>query len=141
MRKYTVTHMVRMEHLNHHESLYAGQAAEWLMEASFVAINLEYGNPKGILYKNTHSFEFSKPVFAGDIITYEAVIVRLGKTSVTIHVRVFNEITGEDHAEGFTTFVTINPNSMRPVAHGMKLDETDDMGELDARKLAEEFFK
>ena len=140
MKKYRVTHMVRPEHLNHHENLYAGRAAEWMMEASFVAINLEYGIPDGILYKNTHSFEFNKSIYPGDIISYETMIVRLGRSSVTIHVSIVNDMTGETHAEGYTTFVTIDPATRRPTPSGLVLDETGDPDELAWREKANGFF-
>ena len=132
--------MVRMENLNHHGNLYAGQGIEWMVETSFIVVNCEYGNPQGLLYKNTHKFDFYKSVLPGDIITYEGVLVRTGKTSLTIRVGLYNEKTGELHAEGFTTFVSIDEETGRPVAHGIALDEPADADEQKWRDEAATFF-
>ena len=70
--------LIRMEHLNHHGNLYAGQAIEWMVETSFIVVNCEYGDPQGLLYKNTHKFDFYKSVNPGDIVYYEGLIVRTG---------------------------------------------------------------
>lgn len=140
MKKYTATHMVKMEDLNHHGSLYAGRAGDWLMETSFIIATQEYGEPRGILYRNTHSFEFTKPIEPGSIITLEGMIVRTGRTSITMHIRFVNELTRETHAEGYTTFVTIDPDTRKPVAHGIELDFTGNIKEMEWRNTAEKFF-
>ncbi|MCI8648118.1 MAG: acyl-CoA thioesterase [Firmicutes bacterium] len=139
MKRYKSIHMVRMEDLNHHQNLYAGRGTEWMIEASFIAACLEHGDKHGLLYKNTHKFNFMKSVEPGDIISYESTIVRTGKTSLTIHVYLRNEQTGEVHAEGYTTFVTVKSGTKEPVAHGICLDETHDLAELKWRQEAEGF--
>ncbi len=141
MERYKSLHMVRMEDLNHHQNLYAGRGTEWMIESSFIAACLAHGEKQGILYKNTHKFNFMKSVEPGDIISYESVIVRTGKTSLTIHVRMQNEQTGEVHAEGYTTFVTVDPQTKKPLAHGITLDDTSSLAELKWRQEAEFFFK
>ena len=55
-----------MEHLNHHGNLYAGQGIEWMIETSFIVVCTEYGDPQGLLYKNTHKFDFYKSIDPGD---------------------------------------------------------------------------
>lgn len=80
-----------------------------------------------------------KSVEPGDIISYESVIVRTGRTSLTIHVYLKNEQTGEVHAEGYTTFVTVKSGTKEPAAHGICLDETQDLAELKWRQEAEGF--
>ena len=140
MKRYRSSHMVRMENLNHHGNLYAGQGIEWMVETSFIVVNCEYGDPQGLLYKNTHKFDFYKSVLPGDIITYEGVLVRTGRTSLTIRVGLYTEKTGDLHAEGFTTFVTVNPETNRPVAHGIQLDEPADENEAKWREEANTFF-
>ena len=139
MKRYRSSHMVRMEHLNHHENLYAGQATEWMIETSFIVVCTEYGDPQGLLYKNTHKFDFYKSVDPGDIITYEGVIVRVGKTSITIRVGLYNEKTGALHAEGFTTFVSVDENN-NAKPHGLVLDEPSDPDEQKWREEANSFF-
>ncbi|MDD6190378.1 MAG: hotdog domain-containing protein [Firmicutes bacterium] len=140
MKRYRASHMIRMEHLNHHGNLYAGQAIEWMVEMSFITVNCEYGNPQGLLYKNTHKFDFYKSVNPGNIVYYEGVIVRAGRTSLTVRVGMYNEVTGDLMAEGFTTFVTVNPENNRPVAHGIVPDAPADDDEKGWRREAEGFF-
>lgn len=139
MKRYRSSHMIRMEHLNHHGNLYAGQATEWMIETSFIVVCTEYGDPQGLLYKNTHKFDFYKSVDPGDIITYEGVIVRTGRTSITIRVGLYNEKTGVLHAEGFTTFVSMGEDG-RPKPHGIALDDPADEEETKWRREAETFF-
>lgn len=140
MKRYKSSHMVRMEHLNHHGNLYAGQGIEWMIETSFIVVNCEYGDPQGLLYKNTHKFDFYHSVNPGDIVSYEGLIVRTGRTSMTIRVGLYDEKTGALNAEGFTTFVSVDPITGRPVAHGIVLDEPADEDEQKWREEAERFF-
>lgn len=140
MKRYKSSHMVRMEHLNHHGNLYAGQGIEWMIETSFIVVNCEYGDPQGLLYKNTHKFDFYHSVNPGDIVSYEGLIVRTGRTSMTIRVGLYDEKTGVLNAEGFTTFVSVDPITGRPVAHGIVLDEPADEDEQKWREEAERFF-
>ena len=139
MKTYKASHMIKSEDLNHHQNLYAGRAIEWMMESSFIAAVGEHKNKHGLLYKNTHQFNFFTPVDPGEIISYESTVVRTGKTSFTIHIDVISEETGRKKAEGYTTFVTIDEQS-RPEAHGIRLDETDREEELKWRREAEAFF-
>ena len=111
-----------------------------MIEASFIAACLEHGDKHGLLYKNTHKFNFMKSVEPGDIISYESTVVRTGRTSLTMHVHLKNEQTGEVHAEGYTTFVTVKSGTKEPVAHGIALNETDDPEELSWRAEARGFF-
>ena len=141
MKRYKSSHMVRMEHLNHHGNLYAGQAIEWMVETSFIVVNCEYGDPQGLLYKNTHKFDFYHSIDPGNIVYYEGVIVRTGRTSLTIRVGLYDEKTGILNTEGFTTFVSVDPKTNRPVGHGLVLDEPADEEESKWREEAEGFFK
>ena len=140
MKRYKSIHMGRMENLNHHGNLYAGQGSEWMIESSFIAAGLTHGEKHGLLYKNTHKFNFVKSVEPGDIISYESVVVRVGKTSMTIHVSLKNEETGMLHAEGYTTFVTVRPGTKESIAHGIVLDEAADEEEAKWRREADSFF-
>lgn len=139
MKRYRSSHMVRMENLNHHGNLYAGQGIEWMIETSFIVVCTEYGDPQGLLYKNTHKFDFYHSVKPGDIITYEGLIVRTGRTSLTVRVGLYNEKTGVLHAEGFTTFVTVDENN-RSTPHGIGLDAPADDEEAGWRQEADSYF-
>jgi len=139
MKTYKASHMIKSEDLNHHKNLYAGRAIEWMMEASFIAAACEYKDKHGLLYKNTHQFDFFVPVDPGEIISYQSTVVRAGKTSFTIHIDLYSEDAGIVKAEGYTTFVTIDANS-KPVGHQITLDQTENQKELGWRTAAEGFF-
>lgn len=62
------------------------------------------------------SFQFKKPVFVGDIISCYAHITRVGKTSITVHVRAFAERHGQSHeqiqvTEADLTYVAVDEHS------------------------------
>ncbi|MEG0156681.1 MAG: hotdog domain-containing protein [Anaerovoracaceae bacterium] len=133
--------MVRFEDLNHHKNLYAGRGIEWMIESAFISAALAYGDGEGILYKNTHQFEFNKSIAPGEIITFESSVVRAGTKSLTMYVSLTNEYTGERCAEGYATFVTVDPKNNRPVEHGISLGKTDDEEEHKRREVAASFFK
>ncbi len=140
MKTETASHMIRYEDLNHHESLYAGRASEWMIEASFLAVAAERGVNDGVVYKNTHKFDFIRPCRAGDIITLKSTVVRTGGKTITVRVGIYNELSGDLLAEGFTTFVTIDEATWKTVPCDIKLDATDDPEELAWRKEADSFF-
>ncbi|QHI73230.1 acyl-CoA thioesterase [Aminipila terrae] len=140
MKTYKATHMVKMEDLNHHQSLYAGRGIEWMVEAAFIAAALEHGERHGLLYRNTHQFSFNKSVEPGEIISYCSMLVRTGTTSLTMRVALISEVTGELCAEGYVTFVTVKPHTHEKIEHGIKLDETHDQNELAWRSKAQSFF-
>lgn len=139
MKRYRTTHLIRSEHLNHHGNLYAGRGIEWMIECGFITASTEFGS-NHILYKDTHKFNFSKPVQPGSIMYYEGTVVRAGRSSLTIRVGMYNQATGEQHAEGIATFIAVDEPSLVPIAHGVVLDETDDAEELEWRKQAETYF-
>lgn len=141
MKTYKATHMIKYEDLNHHESLYAGRAIEWMIEASFIAAGVAHGKIDGLVYKNTHKFDFIKPVIAGEIITYESTVVRVGSKSLTMRVGVYEEGSHEQRAEGYTTFVCVDEETGKSCPCDVVIDETDDAEELAWREEAAGFFK
>ena len=124
--------MIKMDDLNHHKNLYAGRGIEWMVEASFIAAAAETGDRHGLLFK--------KSVEPGEIISYCSTLVRCGRTSITIHVDLISEETGEIKATGYTTFVTVVANTHDKRVHGIVLDETDNKEELEWRAEADSFF-
>jgi len=59
------------------------------------------------------SFLFKKPVFVGDVISCYATVTRVGKTSITVHVRAFAERHGTSHehiqvTEADLTYVAVD---------------------------------
>lgn len=136
MKEYRISHLVKSEDLNHHGTLFAGRASEWLVEAGFITASAEHGRPQDILCVNIHGFTFKKPILKGDILTIAGRIVKTGRTSMMVHVRAFCEIEGTQGVEGFITFVCVEPDTKKTRVHGIELDETDDAFELELRERA-----
>ena len=108
-----------MEDLNHHRVLYAGRAADWLIECSFVAAVAARGDSKGLLFLKMESFEFLKSILPGDIIKFTSKVIEAGRTSLTIEVIANSEISGEEHLKGRVKFVSVDPETKKPVPHGI----------------------
>ena len=61
------------------------------------------------------SFQFKQPVFVGDVVSCYATITRVGKTSITVHVRAFADRCGQSHdqtqvTEADLTYVAVDEN-------------------------------
>lgn len=136
MKYYQIAHLVKSEDLNHHGTLFAGRSAEWLVESAFVAAAATHGKPQDVVCVNIHGFLFKKPVPKGDIITYFSKVAKVGKTSITVYVKVMSEIFKTTHVDGFLTFVCVAPDTNERIQHGLVLDETTDPEELEIRERA-----
>jgi len=136
MRDNCMSHLVKSEDLNHHGTLYAGRAAEWLVESAFIAAATEHGRPQDIVCVNIHGFTFRKPVQKGDIITFVSKVARTGKTSITVYVKARSEIIKAFYVEGFLTFACVDPETKRKIIHGIIMDEAADAEEKKIRERA-----
>lgn len=101
-----IHHLVKSSDLNHHETLYAGRGAEWLVEAGFIAA-ASLTNPENTVCLNIHGMIFTKPVAKGSLLKYESRIVYAGRTSLVAYVRVNLSQTSEFIVEGFLTFIHV----------------------------------
>lgn len=140
MKAFRTSHLIKSEDLNHHGTLYAGRSAEWLVESAFIAAAATHGDPEEILCLNIHGFVFKAPVQKGDLLLMTSVVVRAGRTSLTVHVKAEDEITRESPAEGFITFVTVDRTSHQSKVHNISLDGTLDPEELALREQANKLF-
>ena len=63
----------------------------WLMSQVDIAGSIPAAQRAGgtVVTRAVDSFEFKKPVFAGDLISCYAQVVAVGKTSITVHVEVY----------------------------------------------------
>ena len=136
MKKYYATHLVKSEDLNHHGTLFAARTASWMVEAAFIAAACTHGNPSEIVCRKIHSMDFRQPAQNGTVIRFASSIVYTGKSSITVYVGIEEEITGLKKAEGYLTFVTINNETGKAVAHGIDLDEPADDEERCLRETA-----
>jgi len=63
----------------------------WIMSQVDIAGSIPAAERAGgaIVTRAVDSFEFKKPVFAGDLVSCYAEVVKVGKTSITVHVEVY----------------------------------------------------
>ncbi len=141
MRKFNSIHLVKGEDLNHHGTLFAARTAAWFVESAFSAAAAEHGDSSTVLCRNIHGMMFSIPVQKGDIICFSSRIARAGRTSVTVNIRVFSELTGTEQVNGFITFVTVDKSTGKPAPHNIVLDEPEDEYELLMRERANKLFE
>ncbi len=141
MKTYNSIHLVKGEDLNHHGTLFAAKTAYWFVESAFVAAAATHRNTSEVLCRNIHGMAFGIPVELGDLICFSGRVVRAGKTSITVNVRVFSELSGIKQVNGYITFVIVDKNTGKPKPHGIILDEASDEEELKAREEAEMLFK
>lgn len=119
IKKIIIHHLVRGADLNHHETLYAGRGAEWLVESGFIAAS-SLTHPENTVCLNIHGMIFTRPVKKGSLLKYESRIVYTGKTSLVAHVRVTLSQTDEFVVEGFLTFIHVVNGKATP--HGIVIE-------------------
>lgn len=88
----------------------------WIMSqvdiAGSIPAAVRAGGP--VVTRAVDSFEFKRPVFAGDLVSCYAKVVKVGKTSITVHVEVFAQhmvkgvVTTTAVTEASLVYVAIN---------------------------------
>ncbi|CUH94380.1 hypothetical protein P22_0446 [Propionispora sp. 2/2-37] len=119
MKPVIIHHLVKGADLNHHETLFAGRGAEWLVEAGFIAA-ASLTHPENIVCLNIHGMIFTRPVKKGSLLKFESKIVYAGKSSLVAYVRVVFSQTEEFVVEGYLTFIHVV--SGKPVPHGIVIE-------------------
>ena len=100
MKTTTTNHLIRKEDLNHHDTLYAGRGAEWLIEtACMVAVDTLQTNL--IVAVKVGEISYLAPVHAGGVLRMEGKAVYAGKTSLTVYVAAY--VGDQKTHEGFVT--------------------------------------
>ncbi len=103
--------------VNHVGTLFGGHALEWMdMAASIAATRYTRST---VVTVASDKIEFKVPVKVGELIDLVAVVERIGKTSLTVDVKLYSEIllTGERKlcTEGKFTMVAVDTN-MSPIS-------------------------
>jgi len=99
--------LVKGEDLNHHGTLFAGRAAEWFVEAGFIAASSSTSTENTVCAK-IHGMVFTRPVKKGSILRLESKIVSAGRTSMIVYVKVLLHPQNEFVVDGFLTFVNVD---------------------------------
>jgi len=81
--------LVHPEHLNHYGHLFGGNLLKWVDEQAWIAASIDYPN---ILFVTVgmDKVEFKKGVQVGTVLRFDIQRTRVGQTSVTYRVDVYN---------------------------------------------------
>lgn len=121
----SAAHMVLEKDLNHHETLFAGQAASYMIECGFLAVQTFLDSPH-IVCLSLDGMRFLRPVHKGMGIRIDSTIVYAGTSSVGVYIRLFILSENSKAAECFISFVHIDELTGRAVPHQTGLGELDD---------------
>ncbi len=117
---YSTNRLVKSEDLNHHGTLFAGRTAEWFVESGFIAVS-SYLNPRSIVCLKIHGMTFKHPVKGGDSICFESKLAYVGKSSLIVNVKLFNNKNGNELVNGFISFIHVDENT-KATPHGLILE-------------------
>ncbi|MBP1920681.1 acyl-CoA thioesterase [Youngiibacter multivorans] len=133
------TRLVRYEHLNHHDTLFAGRLSEWFVESCFISAAKATGKPESLVCLEILDFIVRKPAKGGDLIDFRSFVARTGKSSLIVYCSVTG-MDGSTTAEGFITFVCLDDDG-RPSPHGISLDDPISPEESAIRLRADRMFR
>jgi len=109
-----ISHLVKAEDLNHHSTLFAGKAAEWFVEATYIEANLAYKKPENLVCLKIHGLKFTNPVKNGSIINIKTSLAYAGKTSIMVYGKIYNALKPEEvMVEGFVTFISVDSDGRK----------------------------
>lgn len=109
---------------NRHGTIFGGVLLSNIDLAGAIAAQREVllrgGNPKAsFVTVAMNRVEFKQPVFVGDVVRFQTRIVRIGKTSITVHIDVIAERGAETipvtEAEAVFVGVDLTSPDRRPV--------------------------
>ena len=98
---------------NSHGSIFGGVILSQIDLAAAVGANHEIRNrgsqAKRLVTVGMNSVEFHRPVFVGDLLSFWTRLVRIGNTSIAIHVEVESERDGrlQNLTEAEVTYVAV----------------------------------
>jgi acyl-CoA hydrolase len=115
--------LVQTGNLNHNSTLFGGTMLAWIDEEVYIYAKCQLGNQDDMTMVTAKFGEinFRSAAFAGNIIEFGMKTTNLGRTSITVDVLVRNKSTHcvicEVHD---VTFVCVDADTMKPIAHGMQ---------------------
>jgi acyl-CoA thioesterase YciA len=109
--------------MNQHGTIFGGITLSYIDQAGAVGAHHEIrraGWPdQPIVLVAVNKVEFHRPVFVGDVVSFWTRLIRVGRTSITIHVVVEAEHEGEivrlTEAEATYVAVDLTGDNRRPV--------------------------
>jgi acyl-CoA thioesterase YciA len=109
---------------NRYGTIFGGVILAYIDLAGAIAaqreLQLRGGNPKAAFVTVAiNRVEFKKPVLVGDVVRFQTSIVRIGRTSITVHIDVHAERGAEvihvTEAEGVFVGVDLSTPERKPV--------------------------
>lgn len=109
---------------NRHGTIFGGVLLSYIDLAGATAaqreLQIRKGNPKAsFVTVAINRVEFKKPVLVGDVVRFETNVVKVGRTSMTVHIEVFAERGAETihvtSAEGVFVGVDLSTPERKPV--------------------------
>lgn len=112
--------LVMPEDLNHYGFLFGGKMLMWVDEIAWMAVSGDFPGYRFVTV-GMSEVTFHKSVHPQSVLRFEAVRIRIGRTSVTYHVEVFRRhIESSEETSVFTTditFVRVNDDGQKiPIA-------------------------
>ncbi|MCD8190772.1 MAG: hypothetical protein LUD78_11290 [Clostridiales bacterium] len=112
-------HQLRPEHLNHHNTLYAGQIMEWMAEAAFIATARLRRRTDHIVMAGAENICLLRPMVPGEILELGVESVTLGVTSIHLHIQGRELLSGAACCAGEMVFVTVDDEGNK-CPHGLE---------------------
>jgi acyl-CoA thioesterase YciA len=106
---------------NPHGTIFGGVILSYLDQAGAIGARREVvkagGPPPVLVTVAINRVEFLKPVLIGDVVRFQTTLIRLGRTSITMHIAVFVERNGQvlDVTDAEVVYVGIDPTSQERV--------------------------
>jgi acyl-CoA thioesterase YciA len=107
---------------NPHGTIFGGVVMSYLDQAGAIAARREVVRAGGglpmLVTVAMNKVEFHQPVLVGDLVRFMARLVRIGKTSITMHISVEAERARQTIVpvtEAEITYVGVDPETRRPV--------------------------
>jgi acyl-CoA thioesterase YciA len=108
---------------NPHGTIFGGVLLSYLDQAAAIGARREVikadGPPPFLVTVAINRVEFKQPVLVGDVVRFLTRLVRIGRTSITVHVQVEADRGAQvlQVTEAEVVYVSIDPNSLdrRPV--------------------------
>jgi len=99
--------IVRQEHLNQYGNLFGGRVLSVIDELAFIACSRTFPG-RNFVTRAVHHAEFTAPAVLGDILEFPFAVETVGKTSVTVRVRMMVcSSRSPEPAESFNGTVTM----------------------------------
>lgn len=124
----STVHMVLGKDLNPHDTLFAGQAASYMIECGFLAVQ-SFLHSGHIVCLGMDGMQFCHPVHKGDTIHISSTIVHAGKTSVGVYIAMQRRSDEVTAASCFLSFVHIEEESGQARPHQRELPQLDERGQ------------